>query len=94
MTRFEDTLTKTIYDDIHGFIAINESEKKLLGTLYFQRLNHIKQLSLSHFVFPGAVHTRFSHSLGVLHITEKLIQQIKKLGHKEFNDAKKHQISI
>lgn len=90
--RFEDSLTKKIYDDIHGFIAINEAEKELLGTLYFQRLNHIKQLSLSYFVFPGAVHTRFSHSLGVLHITEKLIQHIKKKGYKDFNDSKKHQI--
>ena len=92
LQRFEDKLTKCIYDDIHGFIAITPEEKELLGTMYFQRLNHIKQLSLSYFVFPGAVHTRFSHSLGVLHITEKIIQQIKKRGYDEFNDSKKHQI--
>lgn len=78
MPKFEDFLTEKIYDNVHGFISLTNAEKDLLGTSYFQRLNHIKQLGLSYFVFPGAVHTRFSHSLGVLHITEKLIQQIKK----------------
>lgn len=90
--RFEDTLTEKIYDNIHGFILLTKEEKKLLSTSYFQRLNHIKQLGLSYFVFPGAVHTRFSHSLGVLHITEKLIQRLKKTGCPHFNDEKSHKI--
>src|SRR5574344_671805 len=92
MQRFEDNLTEKIYDNVHGFIALTKEEKALLNTAYFQRLNHIKQLGLSYFVFPGAVHTRFSHSLGVLHITEKLIQKLKIEGCKEFNNSKIHKI--
>lgn len=91
--RFEDNLTEKIYDNVHGFIALTSSEKELLNTSYFQRLNFIKQLSLSYFVFPGAVHTRFAHSLGVLHITEKIIQRLKRKGCAFFNDHKNHQIT-
>lgn len=91
--RFEDKLTEKIYDNVHGFISLTEAEKTLLSTSYFQRLNHIKQLGLSYFVFPGSVHTRFSHSLGVLHITEKLIQKLKLEGCSNFRDTKIHQIT-
>lgn len=96
MERFENKLTKKIYDNVHGFIYLTKEEKDLLSTPYFQRLNHIKQLGLSYFVFPGAVHTRFSHSLGVLHITEKLIQRLKKLKNNPFKDDvnfRKHKIA-
>lgn len=92
-SRFEDKLTEKIYDNIHGFIALTREEKRLLNTSYFQRLNLIKQLSLSCFVFPGAVHTRFAHSLGVLHIAEKMIQKLKLEGCDFFNDCKNHQIT-
>lgn len=91
--RFEDNLTEKIYDNVHGFISLTKEEKELLNTSYFQRLNFIKQLSLSHFVFPGAVHTRFSHSLGVLHIVEKMIQRLKAKNCTFFNDYKNHQIT-
>ena len=91
MTNFDSRLTKGLYDNVHGFVKLTEEEKKLLESPYFQRLNHIKQLGLAYFVFPGAVHTRFSHSLGVLHIAEKIICQINK---KQENliDDKMHQI--
>lgn len=95
MARFEDKLTEKIYDNVHGFIYLTKEEKELLSTPYFQRLNHIKQLGLSYFVFPGAVHTRFSHSLGVLYITEKLIQRLKKIKYKAFKEpnSKYHKIA-
>ena len=91
MTNFESKLSKGLYDNVHGFVKLTEEEKKLLESPYFQRLNHIKQLGLAYFVFPGAVHTRFSHSLGVLHIAEKMICQINK---KQENliDDRMHQI--
>jgi len=76
--RFEDKLIKPVYDNIYGFIYLTREEKKLLSSPYLQRLNLIKQNSLSYFVFPGATHTRLSHSLGVLNITERLIQKLKK----------------
>lgn len=85
---YEDNLTEKIYDNIYGFIYLTKEEKELLSTPYFQRLNHIRQLGLAYFVFPGAVHTRFSHSLGVLHIAEKMIQRLKKIGYQPLIDKK------
>lgn len=77
--KFEDLLEKCIYDDVHGFVALTEKEKRLLSHPYMQRLHFIKQNALANFVFPGATHTRFSHSIGVLHIVEKMIQKLKTL---------------
>lgn len=77
--KFESTLKEKIYDNIHGFIYLNGQEKNLLSNPYLQRLHFIKQNALANFIFPGATHTRFAHSIGVLHITEKIIQRFKKL---------------
>lgn len=77
--RFEDLLTEKIYDNVYGFISLTKDEKKLLESPYMQRLHFINQLAVANFVFPGATHTRFSHSIGVLHITEKIIQRLKQL---------------
>jgi hypothetical protein len=60
--------TKGIYDELHGYITINDIELKIIDTPTFQRLRRIKQLAQAWFVYPGAVHTRFSHSLGVMHL--------------------------
>lgn len=53
---------------IHGFINLSENECKLLETQEFQRLREIRQLALANLVYPGALHTRFEHSLGVCHL--------------------------
>ncbi|MGB0342727.1 MAG: HD domain-containing protein, partial [Parvibaculales bacterium] len=50
---------------------------QLIQTEPFQRLRRIKQLGFSDFVFPGATHTRFAHSLGVVHIAKQLMKVIK-----------------
>jgi len=57
-----------ITDPIHDFIRLNKTEHKIIDTPVFQRLRRIKQLSGAHLIYPGAQHTRFEHSLGVLHI--------------------------
>ena len=57
-----------ITDPIHDFIRLNKTEHKIIDTPVFQRLRRIKQLSGAHLTYPGAQHTRFEHSLGVLHI--------------------------
>jgi HD superfamily phosphohydrolase len=48
---------------------------------YFQRLRRIKQLGLTHLVYPGALHTRFHHALGAMHLTMKAIEVIRSKGH-------------
>ncbi len=48
---------------------------------YFQRLRNIKQLGLTHFVYPGAMHSRFQHALGAVHLMDSAIEVIKSKGH-------------
>tara|TARA_A100001037_G_scaffold301408_1_gene330850 strand:- start:12 stop:1193 length:1182 start_codon:yes stop_codon:yes gene_type:complete len=62
-----------IYDIIHGSIEIDPLAKRIIDTDEFQRLRYIKQLGCCNFVFPGTVHTRFEHSIGVYHLAKKYI---------------------
>ncbi|HXH31441.1 MAG TPA: HD domain-containing protein [Bacteriovoracaceae bacterium] len=57
-----------IRDPIHGSIPIYDSEIKILEHPFFQRLRNIKQLGFSEYVFPGATHTRYLHSIGVMNV--------------------------
>jgi HD superfamily phosphohydrolase len=58
-----------IRDPVHDFLDFEKEEMKLIGTPLFQRLRGIRQLAMASLVYPGAVHTRFEHSLGVCHVT-------------------------
>jgi HD superfamily phosphohydrolase len=58
-----------IRDPVHGSISILDVEKPIIEHLFFQRLRNIKQLGFSEFVFPGATHTRYLHSIGVMHVS-------------------------
>ena len=57
-----------IIDPIHDFVRVYDHELKIIDTSIFQRLRRIRQLSGAHLIYPGAQHTRFEHSLGVMHI--------------------------
>lgn len=57
-----------IIDPIHDFIQIYDHELPIVNHSIFQRLRRIRQLSSAHLIYPGAHHTRFEHSLGVMHI--------------------------
>ncbi len=67
---------KTIRDPIHGQIRLEETILKIIDTPQFQRLRRIKQLGFANLVYPGANHTRFEHSLGVMHIASKLTDNL------------------
>ncbi|MDK6028235.1 HD domain-containing protein [Ignisphaera sp. 4213-co] len=67
---------KIVKDPVHGYIKIYEHELSIVDTFAFQRLRKIKQLSVADIVYPGATHTRFSHSLGVAHVTEALVRDV------------------
>ena len=58
-----------IKDPIYGYVKLYQHEREIIDTPSFQKLRRIKQLSSAHFVYPGATHTRFSHSLGVMHLS-------------------------
>lgn len=57
-----------IRDPVHGSIHILDEEIPIIQAEFFQRLRNIKQLGFSEFIFPGATHTRFIHSIGVMNI--------------------------
>lgn len=66
-----------ILDNVHGFISYTAAEKKIMETQLFRRLQSIKQLSVVNWVFPGSEHTRYIHSLGVMHIADKMAISMK-----------------
>jgi len=65
---------QVIRDPLYGFISLEKDKLalKLIDTPEFQRLKQIRQLGVSFVTYPGANHTRFSHSLGVYHLSQKL----------------------
>ncbi len=65
-----------IRDPIHGSIEILDSEIKVLEHPFFQRLRNIKQLGFSDYIFPGATHTRFLHSIGVMQTVSKVFDKL------------------
>ena len=69
-----------ITDPIHDFIQLDKTEHKIIDTPVFQRLRRIKQLSGAHLTYPGAQHTRFEHSLGVLHIASMAASSLNSKG--------------
>lgn len=65
-----------IRDPVHGSIHILPSEIPIIRHEFFQRLRNIKQLGFSEYVFPGATHTRFIHSIGVMNIASKAFDRL------------------
>jgi HD superfamily phosphohydrolase len=64
---------KVITDPVHGDIHLNKLEVAVIDSRPFQRLRRIRQLGNTHLVYPGAVHTRFSHCLGALRMAQILL---------------------
>jgi HD superfamily phosphohydrolase len=62
-----------IRDPVHGDVYLTHEELEILDTPEMQRLRGVKQLGTAYLVFPGAVHTRFEHSIGALHMASRMI---------------------
>jgi HD superfamily phosphohydrolase len=72
---------KIINDPVYGFISIgSELIYELISHPSFQRLRFIRQLGLSDFVYPGAIHTRFHHALGAMHLMSRVMESLRKKG--------------
>ena len=68
---------KIINDPVFGFITIpNELIFDIIEHPYFQRLRRIKQLGLTNMVYPGALHTRFHHALGAMHLMQLTLENL------------------
>jgi len=73
---------KIFNDPVYGFINIpDEFIFDLIEHPYFQRLRRICQLGLTHLVYPGALHTRFHHVLGAMHLMTQAVSVIRRKGH-------------
>lgn len=66
-----------ILDPVHGFIDVTQVEKEIIELPIFKRMQSLKQLSLANWVFPGAEHTRYMHSLGVMYIADLMAVNLK-----------------
>ena len=79
-------VTQRLRDPIHDLIVFEGNDEvdmlawELIKTKEFQRLRRIRQLGLSEFVFPGATHSRFAHSIGVFNNARRLLQVLKREG--------------
>ncbi len=87
-----------IRDPIHDLIEFNDQKFeqmcwRLIQTPVFQRLRRIKQLGFSELVYPGATHSRFSHSIGVFHTARNLADMIERDRNEAF-DRRRSQIAI
>ncbi len=78
--------TYEIRDPIHKTIIIDEPERLVVDHPWIQRLRHIKQLGLVSLVYPGAVHDRFQHSLGVMHLGASMFEGLVHGQKKSFSD--------
>ena len=75
--------TTTFRDPIHNYIPVYDWEKEIIDTPEFQRLRGIRQLGLTSFIYHGAEHSRFGHSLGVMHLAGRFV-------HRLFRDTRHH----
>lgn len=81
MNSFSNKL-KIFNDPIYGFVSIPyEIVYDLIDHPFFQRLRRIKQLGLTNLVYPGALHTRFHHAMGAMHLMGLAIETIRSKGH-------------
>ncbi len=64
-------------DPVHGDVYLTHEEMAILDTPQMQRLRGVKQLGTAYLAYPGAVHTRFDHSIGTLHVTRRMIEAMR-----------------
>ena len=84
---------KIINDPVHGFINVTHNTlHDIIEHPYFQRLRRIKQLGLTHLVYPGAMHSRFHHAIGAMFLMDEALRSLRQKKHeissKEFKAAK------
>jgi uncharacterized protein len=66
-----------VRDALYGFVYLNRAEWEIINSQAFQRLRDIKQLAMGHMVYPGAVHTRFEHSIGCVYQADRILKQLR-----------------
>ena len=78
---------RTIRDPLWGNVRVDADAAEILDAPQFQRLRRVKQLGFAHLVYPGGVHNRFLHALGVYHLVSRAIFRLERDGHLDALDA-------
>ena len=76
---------KQIHDPVWGTISLRPLEVAIVDSPLLQRLRHLRQLGVAHWVYPSAGHSRFEHSLGVLFQTQQLTSAINRAGETKYS---------
>ena len=85
---------KIFNDPVYGFIAVPyDIILDLIDHPWFQRLRRIKQLGMSHLVYPGALHTRFHHAMGAMFLMKEAVDVIRSKGH-EISEEEAEAVTI
>ena len=76
LNHIDTDYTKPLRDPLWKNIMLSEGIKKILSSSVMQKLNKIKQLGPTYLVYPGATHTRLNHSIGVFHLSKRILRQL------------------
>jgi len=82
-----------IKDPVHGYVYITAEEREIIDSFPVQRLRRLRQLAGSEYVYPGANHTRFEHSVGVMYLAGKVVKNPNISQHISEDEAKKVRIA-
>lgn len=67
---------EVVRDPLHGDIRLTKLEWDIVRTPEFQRLRWLRQLGTVHLVYPGAEHSRWNHSIGVMHVASEILRRL------------------
>jgi len=81
-------------DPLYEFIELPKSLKPIVDSFEMQRLRRIKQLTGAEYVYPGANHTRFEHSLGTFHLASKFLDHLKRTEQADISESEELEIQI
>jgi HD superfamily phosphohydrolase len=76
-----------IKDPVHGYVYISKTEKDIVDSFPMQRLHRLRQLAGAEYVYPGANHTRFEHSVGTMYLAQRLTENSNLSQHLSKEDA-------
>lgn len=90
---------KIVRDPVHSLIAFEDTPcdrllRELINTKEFQRLRRIRQLGMSQYVFPGADHTRFAHSIGVMQNSRRFLDRLQRIAPEHIDDDRRCVVTV